>query len=386
MHQDKQGKSRTIMHVDMDAFFASIEQRDNPELRGKPVIVGGRRDSKRGVVSTCSYEARAFGVHSAMPIAQAARLCPQAYFLPGRMDVYRAVSQEIHQIFHEFSPVVESVSVDEAFLDMTGCEHFYPSLEEMGQTIKRRIAAKTKLTASVGIASNKLLAKIASDLRKPDGLVVIRPEEVDKYLLPLSIRKIWGVGEKTAEILSRYGVKTVADMRRLSPEWLQSILGKHGLHLYQLCRGIDHREVIGTPEAAQSIGHEITFETDLSSMDECRKALAQLAADVGWRLRRHGLFGKTVTVKARYSNFSTITRARTLTRSFHDDRTIAETAWQLFKESVPPGKFRLLGIYVSNLEEHQQLDLFHQEDRLTETLDKINLKYGKAIVKRGILE
>lgn len=374
------------MHVDMDAFFAAIEQRDNPELRGKPVIVGGRRNSKRGVVSTCSYEARAFGVRSAMPIAQAVRLCPHGHFIPGRMEVYRAVSREIQEIFHQFSPVVEIVSVDEAFLDMTGCEHFYPSLEDMGMAIKNAIRAKTQLTASVGIAPNKLLAKIASDLRKPDGLVVIKPEEVDKYLLPLNIRKIWGVGEKTAKILNRYGINTVADMRRLSQKWLEKVLGKHGLHLYQLCRGIDHREVIGTPETAQSIGHEVTFETDLSNPEECRKQLAQLASDVGWRLRRKGLFGKTVTLKVRYSDFSTITRSKTLNRSFHDDRTIAQTAWQLFQESVPPGKFRLLGIYVSNLEEYQQLSLFGEPvDKLTEALDQINLKYGKAMIRRGIL-
>lgn len=377
--------NRTIMHVDMDAFFAAIEQRENPHLRGQPVIVGGRKTSRRGVVATCSYEARKYGVRSAMPIAQAARLCPHGYFLPARMSLYRAVSRKVHQVFREFSPVVEPISVDEAFLDMTGCEHFYPSLEAMGSAIKKAIYRNTRLTASVGIAPNKFLAKLASDLDKPDGLVIITPDQVDEFLLPLDIRKVWGVGEKTEAKLRSFGIHTVADLRAQSPEWLTRRFGQQGMHLYELSRGIDNRPVYGEAEDAQSIGHETTFPTDIVSVPDLRKALAELAANVGWRLRRNHMYGKTVTVKARYSDFTTLTRSRTLPNSFNDDKTIFHTAWDLFEHTIPRGAFRLLGIYVSHLGQAKQLSLFDTgEDKLTETVDRINLKYGKAIIKRGI--
>ncbi len=380
--------ARTIMHVDMDAFFAAIEQRDNPKLRGRPVIVGGRKESARGVVATCSYEARRYGIHSAMPIAQAVRLCPHGEFIPTRMELYQAVSREVHMIFRSFSPVVEPVSVDEAFLDMSGCEHFYGSLEAMGMAIKKAISDQTHLTASVGIAPNKFLAKLASDQRKPDGLLILTRQEVDEFLLSLNIRQLWGVGEKTETKLHSYGIRTVADLRSKGIDWLSARFGQHGLHLYQLCRGVDHRAVEAGKDDAQSIGHENTFSQDISALPDIRKALAELAANVGWRMRRSAVYGKTVTLKARYKDFTTVTRAKTLPNGFNDDRTIFETAWELFQREVDDGAFRLLGVYVSNLGQAQQLSLFAEtetEDRLTETLDKLNLKYGKAVVKRGIL-
>ncbi|NLV90947.1 MAG: DNA polymerase IV [Firmicutes bacterium] len=379
---------RTIMHVDMDAFFAAIEQRDNPSLRGKPVVVGGRRDSVRGVVSTCSYEARRYGIHSAMPIAQAVKLCPHAIFIPTRMEVYQSVSRQIHDIFRRFSPVVEPISVDEAFIDMTGCEHFYESAEDIGRQVKAAIYQATSLTASIGIATNKFLAKLASDQQKPDGLTIVYPEEIDDFLLSLDIRQLWGVGEKTEALLRSYGIERVADLRRQSCDWLEARFGQQGRHLYQLSRGIDNRPVIADGEEAQSIGHETTFPRDLSAREDLRRAVAELAANVGWRMRRSNVFGRRITLKARYSDFTTVTRAKTLSRGINDDQSIFDTAWELFETSVTPGAFRLLGVYASSLSHRQQLSLFDQDpaaDKLTETLDQINLKYGKAVIKRGII-
>ncbi|NMB01079.1 MAG: DNA polymerase IV [Firmicutes bacterium] len=377
---------RTIMHVDMDAFFAAVEILDNPEYAGKPVIVGGYKDSPRGVVSTASYEARKYGVRSAMPIARAAVLCPQGIFIPGRMKRYQEVSEKILRIFPEFSPLVEPLSIDEAFLDMSGCEHFYSSLEEMGQSLKRRIKEETGLTASVGIAPNKFLAKLASDWQKPDGLFVLRPQEVQAFLNDLPVGKLWGVGRKSEAILHKLGLRFVRDILPHSLNWLQDKVGSAlGTQIYYLARGLDDRQVI--PEYdAQSIGHEITFAEDQDSGTFLRQQLAQMSEKVGWRLRNQGLYARTVSIKVRFEDFKTITRSHTLNYSFNDDDTIFREALHLL-EQVQLRPVRLLGVTVSSLSVGAQLSLFSTEDQsanqLNELMDSINRKFAHGTITRG---
>ncbi len=377
---------RTIMHVDMDAFFAAVEVLDHPEYAGKPLIIGGRKDSPRGVVSTASYEARKFGVHSAMPIAKAAFLCPDGIFIPGRMARYQEVSSQIHGIFPEFSPLVEPLSIDEAFLDMSGCEHFYPSLEEMGQSLKRRIKNKTGITASVGIAPNKFLAKLASDWQKPDGLFVLRPHDIEGFLQDLPVGKLWGVGQKSEAVLHRLNLRYVRDILPHSLAWLQERVGSAlGSQIYYLSRGIDDRPVVPETEA-QSIGHEITFAEDHESLSFLRQQLAQMGEKVGWRLREQGLYARTVSIKVRFSDFKTITRSHTLNHSFNDDDTIFREALHLL-EQIKLQPVRLLGVTVSNVSAGAQLSLFSTEDqpssRVNELMDTINRKFSPGAITKG---
>ncbi len=373
-----------IMHVDMDSFFASVEQRDRPELQGKPVIVGGLRDSPRGVVSTCSYEARKYGVHSAMPITQAVKLCPEGIFLPGDHRNYAAVSQEISHVFHEFSPVVEITSIDEAFLDMTGCEHLYESLEELGKAIKRRIYETVSLTASVGIGSNMFVAKLASDYQKPDGLVIIHPGEVENWLAPMAVEKVWGIGEKTAEVLRAWQIYTIADLRRCSKQFLLKRFGKQGLNLYRLARGIDTRSVEPQTDA-KSIGRETTFPTDVTDNAKLRRVLASLVASVGIRLRRQELWGRTVTIKLRYDDFTTITRSTSLSEAINNDDEIFATAYELLQRNMQQRPIRLLGVYLSQLTTVSQTSLFAdpRRDRLAELMDELNTRYERPVIYKG---
>jgi len=377
---------RTIMHVDMDAFFAAVEVLDHPEYKGKPLIIGGRKDSPRGVVSTASYEARQFGVHSAMPLAKAAFLCPEGIFIPGRMARYQEVSKQIQGIFPEFSPLVEPLSIDEAFLDMSGCEHFYPSLEDMGRSLKLRIKEVTGLTASVGIAPNKFLAKLASDWQKPDGLFVLRPEDVQGFLNDLPVGKLWGVGKKSEEVLHRLNLRYVRDILPHSLAWLQERLGAAlGSQVYYLSRGMDDRPV--QPETdAQSIGHEITFPEDMESLAFLRRQLAQMSEKVGWRLRNHGFYARTVSIKIRFSDFKTITRSRTLSHAFHDDDTIFREALHLL-EQIKLQPVRLLGVTVSNFSSGAQLSLFSEEsqpaNQVSELMDTINRKFSPGAITKG---
>ncbi|HHW72172.1 MAG TPA: DNA polymerase IV [Firmicutes bacterium] len=378
---------RTIMHVDMDAFFAAVEVLDNPEYAGKPLIIGGYKDSPRGVVSTASYEARKFGVRSAMPLRQAALLCPQGIFIPGRMHRYQEVSHQVHSIFPEFSPVVEPLSIDEAFLDMTGCEHFYSSLEEMGTCLKQRIREETGLTASVGIAPNKFLAKLASDWRKPDGLFVLRPHEVEGFLRDLPVSKLWGVGKKSEEVLHKHGLYYVRDILPHSLTWLQERLGAAmGAQVFNLARGLDDRPVEPWTDV-QSVSNEITFPEDQDSFDFLRQQLAKMSEKVGWRLRRQGLYARTVSIKVRFGDFRTITRSHTLEHSFNDDDTIFQEALHLLQQ-VKLKPVRLLGVGVSNLSEGAQLSLFDagsggSASKLTEVMDAINRKYSHGTITRG---
>jgi len=378
----------TILHVDMDAFYAAVEQLDHPEYRNKPLIIGGTKDSVRGVVSTCSYEARKYGVRSAMPIKRAVALCPHGIFIPGRMARYQEVSRQIHAVFQDFSPVVESLSIDEAFLDMTGCEHFYPSLKAMGQAIKDRIKEETGLTCSVGIGPNKFLAKLASDWQKPDGLTIIYPDQVDQFLLNLPVGKLWGVGEKSKKVLRKLGINTVRDLRGKSLNWLQENLGANfGTHLYNLSRGIDSRDVEPAGEA-KSISQEITFDHDYEDQEFLRSQLAIMAEKVGYRLRREKLYTRTVTIKVRYNDFSTITRSQTLDYAICDDDSLFSIGWKLF-QTVKKAPVRLLGICAHNLVHNQQLSLFDntvETNKLAQVIDQINQKYGKAITKGRTLK
>ncbi len=374
----------TIMHVDMDAFFAAVEILDNPQYAGKPVIVGGHKDSKRGVVSTCSYEARKYGIHSAMPISRAVALCPHGIFIPGRMKRYQEVSAQIHAIFPKFSPIVEPLSVDEAFLDMTGCEHFYSSLEQMGQTLKNEIRKQTGLTASVGIAPNKFLAKLASDWEKPDGLFVIRTHEVQEFLQDLPVSKIWGVGKKSEQALHQLGLYHIHDILPHSEQWLVDRLGSLGTHIYYLARGIDHRPVEAEQEV-KSIGHEVTFHDDQTSFPFLRSQLGQMAEKVGWRLRNHGLYARTITIKVRFHNFRTITRSHTVQNPFCDDDTIFSEALHLLEnEKLEP--VRLLGVSVTNFTTDLQLSLFDERDqgeKLSQVMDQINRQFTHGTITKG---
>ena len=373
----------TIVHVDLDAFFAAIEQKRNPEYQNKPVIVGGL--GPRGVVSTCSYEARKYGVRSAMPMAQARKLCPHAVFLPPDLDYYHEISTIIHRTFYQFTPVVEHLSVDEAFLDMTGCEHFYKDRQEMGQTIKSRIWSEVGLTASVGIAPNMFLAKIASDLQKPDGLVIIDQDNVHTILDPLPVSKIWGVGAQTQRQLQRYGIHTIKDVRTKSPEYLARILGNSGPVIWQLANGIDHRQVTPNSEA-KSISHETTFSTDTADLAQIKGILAEQAAAIGHRLRAQCLSAQTITLKARYNDFYTVTRSTTKEYTFQDDDTIYYEACRLLERLPRRNRpFRLIGVGVSKLSRHQQASLFEDESkrRLSLALDRLTEKYQAPIVHRG---
>lgn len=379
-------EERTIVHVDMDAFFAQIEVLDEPRYAGRPLIVGGPRVGSRGVVSTCSYEARRYGIHSAMPLRRALELCPHAIVVPPRLSRYREVAAQVRRVLDAFTPVVEPISIDEAFLDMTGCEHFYTSPTDLGQRIKAAIKQATRLTASVGIAPNKFLAKLASDRQKPDGLVVVPSHTVDEFLADLPVRSLWGVGPQTSRLLEQVGIITVNDLKKSSRQRLIDLLGdKLGRHLWELAHGRDDRPVEPYTEA-KSLGKETTFPTDLWDGPILRWHLAHLVAETGWRLRRLGLYARTLTVKARYPDFTTLTRSRTLSRAVRDDDALFRTASEILDSLKLRRPLRLLGVYVSKLENMSQPSLFEfdeKSDRLAEVMDGINMRFGGRVLRRG---
>ena len=373
------------MHVDMDAFFASVEQLDHEEYRGMPLIVGGI--GGRGVVSTCSYEARKFGVHSAMPTAKAMKLCPQGIFIQGNYPRYAEVSQQIFDIFDHYSPLIEPLSIDEAFLDLTGMERLMDSPRQYALKLKQEIKEKTGIVASVGVAPNKFLAKIASDLDKPDGLVIVNKDRVQEFLDPLPVRRIWGVGAKTAAILDRMRVKTIADLRKMSYEELHKTFGdKTAQHLFLLAQGIDERPVAPRGRA-KSIGNETTFSEDLQSAEAALEVLLYLSVKVGWRLRQAGFKAKTVQLKLRQSDFSTFTRQKQLFEPSNFDNDIYTAIKELFENLNITRGIRLLGVSTTGFEEMESLSLFHDEkkDRLYQAIDDINSKFGKLGVTRGDL-
>ncbi|HEU4624976.1 MAG TPA: DNA polymerase IV [Steroidobacteraceae bacterium] len=384
--------SRAILHVDMDAFYASIEQRDDPTLKGKPVIVGGTRG--RGVVAAASYEVRKFGVHSAMPMTTALRLCPHAVCVHPRMQVYKEVSEQIFAIFHQFTPVVEGLSLDEAFLDVTASRAPLGDPVAIARAIKERILRTTRLTASVGVAPNKLVAKIASDLHKPDGLTVVTPDTVQRVLDPLSIRRLPGLGRKMGAKVEAAGIHTFAELRTAKDSVLWPLFGKYTRRIRERAAGIDDREVIPDRDE-KSISAEDTFAADIAEPRRLQGELAALADRACARLRAKGLVAGCVTVKIRRHDFSTFTRQRRISPATHDSQAIGRVARELlgvWLAAHPGAKIRLLGVGVSQLAVAEQLDLFAASgpkgpSKLDRTLDAIREKFGsQALTRAGNLE
>lgn len=375
---------RWIMHVDMDAFFASVEQLDNPDLRGKPVIVGGQ--SCRGVVSTCSYEARRYGVHSAMSMAEARKLCPHGEYVPVRMCRYQEVSKKIMGIFHDFTPLVEQLSIDEAFLDVSGMEKLYHNTEEIGWLIKKRIAAETGLTASVGLAPNKFLAKMASDLQKPDGFTIIRHAEAAKFIADFPVTKIFGIGRMAEKSLLQYGIATIGQLAAAENNVLKKVFGKNADSVHRLAQGIDERPVV-TESVPKSIGRETTFTQDLFTEEQCRRELLKLSGQTGFRLRSKGYSGHTLTLKVKFTDFRIVTRSITSETDICCDEEIYTLAVKLLHEVDLKKGIRLLGVTVSNLSEGDCGTLGFEEDKKqiqrNEAVDALKKRFGENIIKRG---
>ena len=374
----------------MDAFYASVEQLDNPDLVGKAVIVGGD-PQKRGVVSAASYEARKFGVHSAMPMSQAVRLCPSGIVLLVRMNRYAEISQQIHAVFQKFTPQIEPISLDEAFLDVTQSLRLFGSAEKIGREIKHQIKEQLGLIASVGIASNKFLAKIASDLEKPDGFVIITEDNKQQILDPLPVSRIWGVGKVTEKALKAKGIDTIKQLREAPSEVLHSIFGEQTAHMLRLAEGIDDRNVEPSREA-KSISSEQTFATDTADKEVLLGVLLNQVEDVAQRLRTEGLIARTITLKLRYDDFRTVTRSMTFDCPTNTTKTLWQNAKEVFvkwhKKSAGP--LRLLGFGVSGLQRYgtgqQQLFAEPEEEkqkRLDKAFDRIRSKFGDDALRRG---
>jgi len=377
-----------IMHIDLDAFFVSVEQALNPELRGKPVVVGGRPD-RRGVVASASYEARAFGLHAGMPLSTACRLCPQATFIEGSFPKYRHASQKFMAILADFSPYLEPVSLDEAYLDATGFESIYGSTHQMAVAIKQRIKEESGLCASIGIASSKVVAKVASELSKPDGLLEVADGEERSFLAPLPIARLPGIGKKTERILNGLGINTIGELSSMPLDALKSHFGGSGELLHRYANGIDDREV-RLPGAAKSISRETTFSKDTKDRSQLEATLRYLSERVGSELRQQGKQAKSITLKLRYADFTTITRHHTLRQGNNTDQTIFGTGLQLLRKALSPGKqpVRLIGIGVSNLiEPGRQLDMLDSSaqrlEQLNKAIDRIRKKYGFSAIQTG---
>lgn len=370
---------RSIIHVDMDAFFASVEQMDNPELKGKPVIVGGI--SGRGVVSTASYEARKFGVHSAMPMFQARTLCPDGIFLQVRHGRYKEVSNEIFEILGRYTNIIEPLSIDEAFLDVTGQDAV-----NVARSIKREVREKTSLTISAGISYNKFLAKLASDWNKPDGLMVITEDMVPDILKPLPVRKVYGIGEKSASKLNGIGIYTVDDLLMLTREQLMNLFGKFGSTIYDMIRGIDNRPV-ETVNETKSIGRETTLEKDTMDKSELKGYVRDFCIEVAESLKRHHLYAKTVTVKYKTADFKSYTRSRTADKLMSDEKDIASLAMAIIDSLTINEPIRLIGVSVSNLTEEApvQLSIFDMkyDTRIDRVIKEINQRFQKEVIFPG---
>ncbi len=377
---------RAIIHVDMDAFYASVEQRDNPSLRGKPIIVGGH--AQRGVVVAASYEVRPFGVRSAMPMARAMKAAPHAIVVKPRFSAYAEASEHVFAIFERYTPLIEPLSLDEAFLDVTASVGLFGSPADIARRIRKEIADELSLPASAGIAAVKFVAKIASDLAKPNGQREVRPEETVAFLAALPVSRLWGVGPKTEEALKVAGLLTIGDVASKDPEWLEERLGSSGRHLWELSQGIDVREVV-PDRAAKSVGAEDTFEEDLTGVDALKPHVHSQALRVGRRLRRAGVKGRVVQLKLKFADFTLITRRVTLREATDDGQTIYRTALELMERAHEGKPIRLTGVSVQLDEVPPQLGLFPaappRTAKLNATLDKIAERFGsKAITTADI--
>jgi nucleotidyltransferase/DNA polymerase involved in DNA repair len=382
---------RSILHVDMDAFYASVEQLDHPEYKGKPVIVGAdpKGGKGRGVVAACSYEARKFGVRSALPISRAWKLCPEGVYVRPRMDRYVEVSKQVMEVFRRYTDLVEPLSIDEAFLDITGSVALLGPAEQIASAIKKDIKERTGLNASVGLAPNMFLAKIASDLKKPNAFVVVRESEIDTFLRDLPISRLWGVGPKTEQRLREMGFKTIGDVATCSRESLVRSLGSLGEHLFQLSHGKDDREVEPNWEP-KSVGTETTFSEDTADRELLLATILELADHVGVRLRKDGYRARKVTLKLRYSDFETHTKQQSLKKAIVTGEEIAQVARGLFAGFPMKKKIRLIGVSAGDLQGHegdpQQLQLFESssnKEKLSKTVDELKEKFGIDAVRRG---
>lgn len=394
-----------IIHIDMDAFFASVEIRAQPTLADKPVVVGGRPEG-RGVVAAASYAARRFGIHSAMPMATARRLCPELVILPPRLALYAEVSQQIQTIFARYTPIIEPLSLDEAFLDVSASRHLFGPATAIGRRIKQDIHTELRLIASVGVAPNKFLAKLASDLDKPDGFVEVMAAQVQSFLDPLPVSRLWGAGKAAQGVFQRLGIQRMGQLRRLDPATLTHHFGKQGLRFLDLARGIDPRPVIANAEA-KSVSHETTFEVDIADRDTLRAVLFQLTEQVAWRLRQLGLRGRTVHLKVRFPDFHTLTRSHTLPTPTHTTDTLWQTVRRLFDTRLPPSHppLRLIGMGVSGFDADsppppsRQGELFtdtdagagkpaiapahHGQEALDRITDHIRARFGRDALHRA---
>lgn len=399
-----------ILHIDMDAYYASVEEREDPTLKGKPVIVGGRAEA-RGVVAAANYASRKFGIHSAMPTATAVKKCPSLIIIKPRGDLYSIISKQIREIFYRYTPIIESLSLDEAFLDPRGSERLYGSAVEIGKGIKNDIKNELDLVASVGVAPSKFIAKLASDYDKPDGFTVVNPEHVQQFLDPLPVGRIWGVGKAANTKLATNGIRTVAELRTRSVEFLDKLFGQYGEQLWRLAHGIDEREV--TPDSeVKSVSQETTFELDIASFSSIESTALYLTEGVCFRLRESELKGKTITIKIRYDDFKTITRSRSLDNRTHQTNEIWKAVKTLLEETLSNQKFsiRLIGVGVANFSQELpkqgsgQIDIFSvlpeaQSENPLETnsidnssskgqvldrlSDEIKHRFGNESVKRG---
>ena len=379
--------TRAVLHVDMDAFYASVEQRDDPTLAGKPLIVGGI--AGRGVVAAANYEVRKYGVHSAMPMSTALRLCPHAICVRPRMERYKAVSKQVFGVFHEVTPLVQGLSLDEAFLDVTASQALFGDAVAIARRVKARIREITGLTASVGVASNKLVAKIASDLEKPDGLAIVPEERIREVLDPLSIRRLPGLGRKTGAKVEALGIQTLGELRNAPDSVLRPLFGRYTQRIRERAAGIDDRPVLPDHDE-KSLSAEDTFERDIGDPRVLQAELTRLAGLACERLRRKQLMAGCIGVKIRREDFVTFTRQRAVAPPTHDGRTIAHIARELLSrwlKTAPGAKLRLLGVVLTDLSPASQLGLFENTpphtSRLDAALDEARARFGSGALRRG---